>query len=160
MKTGLKWLIFKKCYNKYMKLGFDCVGVGCGALIVNDKNETLLLKRTSKTRNRAGFWSKPGGGVEFGEKVEDAVKREIKEELGVEIELVKFLGFTQDIIKEENQHWVSFNYLAKIIGGEVKNMEPEKHEEIKWFSIDHLPEKITEFTTIPIKAYLNNKIYN
>jgi ADP-ribose pyrophosphatase YjhB (NUDIX family) len=48
-----------------MKAGFDCVGVGCGALIVNDRNDTLLLKRTDKTRNQAGFWAKPGGKVEF-----------------------------------------------------------------------------------------------
>ena len=74
-----------------MAAGFDCVGVGCGALIVNDKNEALLLKRTSKTRNGAGLWSKPGGGVEFGEKIEETVKREIKEELGVDVEIIKFL---------------------------------------------------------------------
>ena len=74
-----------------MKIGTDCIGVGAGALIVNEKNETLLQKRTDKTRNRAGFWAKPGGGVEFGDKIEDTVIREIKEELGVDIEIIKFL---------------------------------------------------------------------
>jgi len=137
-----------------MKPGFDCVGVGCGALIVNDKNETILLKRTSKTRNGAGFWAKPGGGVEFGEKVEDAVKREIREELGVDIEIINFLGFTEGVFKDENQHWISLNYLAKIIGGEVKNMEPEKHEKIKWFKMDDLPEKTMKNTTDAIREYL------
>jgi 8-oxo-dGTP diphosphatase len=137
-----------------MKIGTDCIGIGCGALIVNDNNETLLLKRTSKTRNEAGFWSKPGGGVEFGEEIEDAVKREIKEELGVEIELVKFLGFTNSVLKAENQHWVSFNYLAKIISGELKNVEPEKHEEIKWFKLNELPEKVNKYTIEAVKEYL------
>ena len=137
-----------------MKPGFDCVGVGCGALIVNDKNETILLKRTSKTRNGTGFWSKPGGGVEFGEKVEDAVIREIKEELGVDVEIVKFLGFTEGILIDGKQHWISFNYLAKIISGEIKNMEPEKHEEIKWFKLDDLPEKVMINTIEPINEYL------
>ena len=140
-----------------MKAGFDCVGVGCGALIVNEKNETLLLKRTVKTRNRSGFWSKPGGGVEFGEKIEDAVKREIKEELNVDIEIIKFLCFTESILQEEKQHWISFNYLAKIISGEVKNMEPEKHEEIKWFLLDNLPEKLTHGSMESINEYLKFK---
>jgi ADP-ribose pyrophosphatase len=140
-----------------MKKGVDYIGIGCGALIVNDKNETLLLKRTSKTRNEAGFWSKPGGGVEFGERVEDAVKREIKEELGVDVELVNFLGFTNHIIDSEKQHWIAFNYLAKITGGELKNLEPEKHEEIKWFGFDNLPEKISQTTIEPIKKYLELK---
>ncbi len=134
-----------------MKAGFDCVGVGCGAIIVNEKNETILLKRTSKTRNGAGFWAKPGGGVEFGEKIEDAVRREVKEELGVDVEIIKFLGFSEGILKSENQHWVSFNYLAKIIGGEIRNMEPEKHEEIKWFGLDNLPEKVMANTMDAIR---------
>ena len=137
-----------------MKIGTDCIGIGCGALIVNENNETLLLKRTSKTRNEAGFWSKPGGGVEFGEEIEDAVKREIKEELGVDIDLTKFLGFTNSVLKSDNQHWVSFNYLAKIIGGELKNLEPEKHEEIKWFKLDELPKKVNKYTVEAVEEYL------
>ena len=140
-----------------MKAGFDYVGVGCGALIINDKNETLLQKRTSKARNLAGFWAKPGGGVEFGEKVEDALKREIKEELDIDIEIIKFLGFTEGIMKDENQHWISLNYLAKIIGGEIKNLEPEKHEEIKWFSLDNLPEKLVQNTIDSVNEYLKLK---
>ncbi len=140
-----------------MKKGSDYIGVGCGALIVNDKNEVLLLKRTGKSRNEAGFWSKPGGGVEFGEKVEDAVKREILEELGVEITLTDFLGYTNHIIESEKQHWIAFNYLAKITKGEPKNLEPEKHEEIKWFNFSALPENITQTTIEPIKIYITKK---
>lgn len=137
-----------------MKPGVDYIGVGCGALIINDKNETLLIKRGAKSKNQVGFWSKPGGAVEFGENVEDAVKREIMEELGIEIELVKFLGFTNHIIKEENQHWATFDFLAKIVRGEPKNMEPEKIEEIKWFNLENLPEKTTWTTIRPVREYL------
>ncbi len=141
--------------NINKKPGVDFIGIGCGALIINDKNETLLIKRNPKSQNEAGFWSKPGGTVEFNENVEDAVKREIKEELGVDIELVKFLGFTNHIIKSENQHWVAFNYLAKIIKGEPKNLEIEKIEEIKWFNLSNLPLNLTQTTSEPIKEYLS-----
>lgn len=134
--------------------GIDYIGVGCGALIVNDKKETLLLKRGAESRNQAGFWSKPGGTVEFGEKIEDAIKREIKEELGVEIELIEFLGFTNHIMKEENQHWLSISYLARITKGEPKNLEPEKHDEIRWFKFDNLPEKLAQTTSEIIEEYL------
>lgn len=140
-----------------MKAGIDYIGVGCGALIINDKNETLLLKRGVKSRNQAGFWSKPGGTVEFGEKIEDAVKREIMEEFGVDIELIRFLGFTNHIIKKENQHWLSISYLARIVKGEPKNMEPNKHDEIQWFSFNDLPEKLTETTSELIEEYLKTK---
>ena len=139
-----------------MKSGVDYIGVGCGALILNDKNETLLVKRGVSSKNEAGVWSKPGGAVEFGERVEDAVKREIKEELGVDIELTKLLGFTNHIIKSENQHWVTFSYLAKIIEGEPRIMEPEKIAKIKWFNLRSLPEKLSQTTSEPIKDYLES----
>lgn len=137
-----------------MTPGVDYIGVGCGALIINNKNKTLLLKRGIKSRNQAGYWSKPGGTVEFGEKIEDAIKREIKEEFDIDIELIKFLGFTNHIIKEENQHWLSISYLARIIKGAPRNMEPHKHDEIGWFSFDNLPEKLTETTGELIEEYL------
>ena len=139
-----------------MKIGHDYIGVGCGALIINDNNEILLLKRSGKIRNEDGFWSKPGGSVEFGEKVTDAIKREIKEELGVDIELLQFLGYNDHIIPDENQHWVAIHYLAKIINGTPENLEPNKHSEIKWFPINDLPENITSTTTEPIKFYLDS----
>lgn len=136
--------------------GIDYIGVGCGALIINDSNETLLIKRTSKSKNEAGFWSKPGGKVEFGETVESAIIREIKEELDIDIELTGFINFTNHIIKSENQHWVALSYLAKINKGIPRNMEPEKIAEIKWFSFDNLPEKITQTTSESIKEYLKS----
>ena len=140
-----------------MEKGIDYIGVGCGALIINNNNEALLLKRTSKARNMAGYWMQPGGGVEFGEKVEDAVKREIKEELGVDIKIIRFLSFTEGILKEEKQHWVALSFLAEIVGGEIKNFEPEKHEEIKWFKLDNLPEKLAQNTVDSINEYLKIK---
>lgn len=139
-----------------MKAGVDYVGIGCGAVIINDKNEALLVKRTTKSRNEAGFWSKPGGTVEFGEKVEDAVRREIKEELGVEIKLIKFLGFTDHIIESEKQHWIALNFLAKIVRGKPKNLEPDKIEEIKWFNLGNLPQNLTQTTIEPIREYLKS----
>ncbi len=139
-----------------MKPGVDYIGIGCGALIVNDNNETLLVKRGQKSKNQVGVWSKPGGAVDLEEKVEDAVIREIKEELGVDIELVKFLGFTNHIIKSENQHWIAFNYLAKIIKGEPQILEPDKIEEIKWFSLNNLPENLSQTTSEPIQEYLKS----
>jgi ADP-ribose pyrophosphatase len=139
-----------------MNPGIDYIGIGCGALIINNNNETLLMKRGSKSKNEIGYWSKPGGAVEFGEKVEDAIKREIKEELDIEIELIKFLDFTDHIINSENQHWIAINFLAKIINGEPKIMEPNKHSEIKWFNLNDLPENITQTTIEPIQKYLNS----
>jgi 8-oxo-dGTP diphosphatase len=138
------------------KPGKDFIGFGCGALIVNDKNQVLLIHRTGKSSGgMKGVWSRPGGMVEFGEKVEEAIKREIKEELNIDIELFGTNTFCEDIRKEDgiNKHWVTAGPFARITGGELTNMEPEKHDKIEWFDLDNLPENIVNYTKKSIEDY-------
>ena len=135
--------------------GKDYIGVGCGAFILNEKEE-LLLQLRNKTPEKA-YWSIPGGRVELFETFEAAVKREVKEETGVEVEVISLLGICDHIIKNEERHWVSPSYLCKIIEGEPQILEPTKHLDMKWFSLDKLPEKITITTKDAIRNY---KKYN
>lgn len=90
-----------------MKPGKDYIGVGVGAIIVNDEGKILLLKRKNsidKSRTTIGMWSAPGGQVEFGEKAEDAAVRETKEEVGVGVEIVKPIGFSDQILNLTSPH--------------------------------------------------------
>lgn len=136
-----------------LRHGEDFVGVGCGALIVNARNEVLLLKRGARSRNNAGFWSQPGGKVDWGETIIEAIKREVKEEIGVDIALLRFLCYSDQILKQQKQHWVTISYLAKIAKGEPKLMEPLKHDDLQWFNPKKLP-KLESITRETIKAYL------
>ncbi|TSC93678.1 MAG: MutT/nudix family protein [Parcubacteria group bacterium Athens0714_25] len=142
---------------KKIKPGHDYIGVGGGVFIFNKKKEVLLMKRAGEVRNESGWWSKPGGKVSYGEKTMNAMKREIKEELGVEIDIWGLLPHTDHIIKKENQHWVAINYLADIKSGEPKIMEPHKCEEIGWFKINKLPSKTTQTTKEPARYFLEKK---
>ena len=110
-------------------------GVGCGAAIVRD-GRLLLVKR--RRAPEAGHWSLPGGKVDFGESVADAVKREIREEVGLEIELLRSLGIVE-MIGVDDQHWVSPIYLARAPEGEARNNEPEKLGDVAWFALDAPP---------------------
>ena len=110
-------------------------GVGCGAAIVRD-GKLLLVKR--RRAPEAGHWSLPGGKVDFGESVADAVKREILEEVGLEIVLLSSLGVVE-MIGVDDQHWVSPIYLAEAIGGEALNNEPDKLEAVAWVALDAPP---------------------
>lgn len=144
-------------FMKKLKPGKDYIGVGGGVLILNEKRQTLLTKRTGKNRNDAGSWAKPGGGLEYGEKAIKAMKREIMEELGIKIEIWGCLPNTDHILKKEKQHWFAFNYLGRIKSGEPKNMEPHKCEEIRWFKLEKLPKKLAQPTKESIKNYLAGK---
>lgn len=134
-----------------MKQGKDYIGVGCGAFIVNSHNELLLQQRNKEPEK--GYWSIPGGKVEMFETLEEAIKRETKEETGVDIEVIAELGICNHILRNENSHWVSPSYLCKIIKGEPKIMEPTKHTDMKWFPIDNMPENITITTRNAIQNY-------
>ena len=98
-----------------LKKGKDYIGVGAGAVIMNDNDEILMLLRNKEPE--AACWSIPGGAVEFFETLEDAIVREVKEEVGVTAEVVDFLGVTNHIIPEEGLHWVTTPFLVKIKEG-------------------------------------------
>ena len=119
-----------------MKAGIDYIGVGMGALIFNNDGKLLLAKRGKKAKNERGKWEIPGGALEFGETFAEGLKREIQEELDIEIEVGGILQLCDHIISEEKQHWVAPTYFCKIISGIPKILEPEKCEEIGWFSIE------------------------
>ena len=115
--------------------------VGCGAAILDDQGALLLIQRRKEPE--AGAWGLPGGKIDFGEPAEKAVVREIKEELGVEIELIGLACFSEIIDCGDGRHWVSPIFAARIISGAPKLMEPEKHGGWDWFQLAELPDIIT-----------------
>lgn len=98
--------------------------VGVGTLIIKD-GELLLVKRGAKPGQ--GRWSIPGGLVELGERVQDTVVREVKEECGLDIEVERLIDVFDSIIRDEKERiqyqFVVVNFLAKIKGGILKNAD-------------------------------------
>ena len=114
-----------------MRLTHTRFTVTAGAIIFNQAGEILILKH----RFRAGSgWGLPGGFLERGEQPIDALRRELREELDLEIEDVEI--FTARSFRKPKQVEVLFRGRAD---GPVKprTMEVERAE---WFSLDALPE--------------------
>ena len=114
-----------------MRLAHTRFTVTAGAVIFNDKREVLLLKH----RFRAGSgWGLPGGFMEHGEQPLDALRRELREEIGLEVDDVEI--FAARSFKKPKQVEVLFRASAN---AQVKpqNMEVERAE---WFALDSLPE--------------------
>ncbi len=136
-----------------MKPGKDFIGVGVGAFILNDRNEVLMLLRSKNCKNEAGKWMIPGGSVDFNERLEDCAMREVKEEIGVDVEVIGLIAAVNHILPEENQHWVAPTFKCIIKSGEPKILEPEKHDELKWFPLGSMPENLSIATTRVMEAY-------
>ncbi|MGE6258403.1 NUDIX domain-containing protein [Heyndrickxia sporothermodurans] len=123
--------------------------IGVGAVIINEDNHILLVLR--KKSPEAGHWSLPGGKVDYMETIENAIIREIKEELGIDIEIEKLLCVTNHIIQSEDIHYVAPTFITRIVNGSVQNKEPHALEKVQWFPLDGIPDNITITTENALK---------
>lgn len=117
--------------------------LGCGAAIMQD-GRLLLVRRLREPE--AGCWGLPGGKVDWLEPVEQAVRREIEEELAIRLTSLCLLCVVDQIDAQRREHWLAPVYLTDTFDGEVRNVEPEKHSDIGWFALDGLPEPLTVAT--------------
>ncbi len=136
-----------------MRRGIDYIGVGVGAIIVDPQGRVFLARRGPQAKNERGLWEFPGGSVEFGERLADALRREIREEYDVEIEVGELLDVADHILPEEGQHWVSPTYICRIVSGEPRIVEPEKCTEIGWFFPDQASTDLTVITRLNLEHY-------
>ena len=105
--------------------------VSAGVVVLNSQREILLIKGP-----RRG-WEPPGGVVEQGESIELAAIREVKEETGIDIEIVKFCGIFQNVtVGVVNTIW-----LGKPISGEPQTSEESL--EVGYFTIEQALEMVT-----------------
>jgi mutator protein MutT len=137
--------------------GLDYIGVGVGALIEDARGHVFLTRRGPKARNERGLWEFPGGSVEFGERLADALKREMLEEFGITIAVGDLLDVVDHILPAEGQHWVSPTYICAIQSGAPAILEPEKCTEIGWFDPEHVPPDLTQITRHNLDHYLARK---
>lgn len=94
--------------------------VGVAAAIWNARREVLVIRRTQPPR--LGEWSLPGGKVEFGEPLAAALRREIREETRLEIEIVKLIDVVETIndAGAKGTHFVLIDYAARVVSGEAR----------------------------------------
>ena len=127
-----------------MKRGTDFIGVNVVFWCHDREGKVLMHMRSNKCRDEHGTWDCGGGSMEFGETFEEAVGREVMEEYGVlplEIEYV----CTKNVLREHEgtkTHWIKNVHWVLVDPSKVKIGEPEKMEDIGWFSLDNMPEPL------------------
>ena len=97
--------------------------------IIKDENNRVLLC----LRHDYDFWNLPGGGLEDKEYPWQGVIREVKEETGLDVDVVRLIW----IYPKQDKNEIVFSFACKVIGGEIQLNEEAK--DIKYFSYDTLP---------------------
>ena len=103
--------------------------------ILKDK-KILLIKRKNEPFKEK--WALPGGFVLYGEKVEDAVVREVYEETGLKTKIRDIVGIYSDPNRDPRGHTVTVVYFLDIQGGELKSSDDAF--DAKFFDLNDLPE--------------------
>ena len=130
-----------------------------GALILNSSGQILLAK-SNKWKNR---FTLPGGHVELGEIVEEALKREIREEVGLEIEPIRFLQFQEAVYSPEfihPKHFIFLDFLCKAKTDCVK-VDNDEIQDFAWTDPrSALEMDVDPFTKRTIAKYLKTNRTN
>lgn len=125
-----------------LRRGIDFIGVSCAFICHDGKGKILLHKRSQNCRDEQGNWDNGGGAHEFGDNVEDTIRREIQEEYGADASDLKYID-TFDVHRQladgTPTHWLAVLYAAQVDPKQVKNNEPHKIDDIGWFDPEHLP---------------------
>lgn len=124
-----------------MKKGIDFPGISIIFACHDGAGNYLFAKRSKNCRDEHGTWDPGGGGLEFGDSVEDTLRKEITEEYGTRILRKEFLGYrdVHRIYDGQKTHWITLDFRVWVDRRAVRNAEPHKHEEIGWFRLDQLP---------------------
>lgn len=135
-----------KTMRRKTKIKYDRPLVGVGVFVVmrfGEDFDFLVSKRLSS--HGIGLYSLPGGHLEGGESFEECCKREVKEEVGIEIDNIVQLPYVENnLFPKERKHYITLFFCAKYREGTITNMEPTKQGPWKWVSPATLPKKSFE----------------
>jgi 8-oxo-dGTP diphosphatase len=111
--------------------------LGVGALIF-DRQRVLLVERGRPPL--AGEWSLPGGLVETGERLEDAIVREVWEETGLRVEAASIATVFERVMLDDAEdceyHYVLIDFYCTLLGGDLRPGDDSRH--VAWFEMDSL----------------------
>jgi 8-oxo-dGTP diphosphatase len=124
------------------------------AIVPYPDNKILLIKRN--TIPFKGYWALPGGRMDPGERVEQTIVREVKEETGLDVTIVRKVGeYVEKGMKDDVEYeYYPTCFVVKPVGGEIKKQESEI-QEIKLFSLNELPKPLAFVHEEMIKDYVD-----
>lgn len=111
--------------------------LGVGGVVQDDRGRLLVVRRGNAPAR--GRWTLPGGKVERGERLAEAVRRELSEETGLDVDVGDPVGVTE--VVAEDRHYVIVDLWATVVGGELR--AGDDAAEVRWMGRGDLEEVAT-----------------
>lgn len=148
--------------NKFSPLlaaekGLDYIGLSVVFFCTDGKAHLLLAQRSQNCRDEQGRWDVGGGAVEFGNSVIETLKKELHEEYGTFPLEYQFLGYrdVQRLLNGRLSHWLALDFKVVLDPDEVKIGEPEKIDQLAWFTLKNLPSPLHSQLSKALEKYQN-----
>lgn len=119
--------------------------------IIRNKDNKILIAQRNMKKSQGGLWEFPGGKIENDETMEEAIVREIKEELDMDIVFESYFDEKKYIYPEKEINLIALN--CRIIGEKYNVLE---HEKVEWITV----EEFDNFEFAPADVYFVNKLKN
>lgn len=126
------------------------------------KEEVILLGRRCNTGYEDGNYQVPAGHVDAGELPKEAMVREAKEEIGIDLNQgdLKFVHFSFRPKHDPTGDRVDIFFKATNWKGEIVNAEPHKCDDLRWFQLNQLPENITPHVRVALECVEKNESFS
>ena len=137
-------MAFQKLSSEILRehKGKSFPGISTAFIYHDGKGNILLAKRSENARDENGRWDAGGGGLKFGQSIEENLLREIKEEYNFTPKSIEFLGYS-DAFRTGSDgvptHWLALYFAALVDPDEFNINEPDMVSDAGWFTLDTLP---------------------
>jgi len=125
--------------------------------VIIQSGKILLIKRAIPPFK--GKWALPGGHIGYNEKTENAVVREVKEETGLAVKIIKLVGVYSDPKRDPRGHTVTAAYLCEPAAANRKSRAGDDASEAWWWPLDDLPDLAFDHSAIIKDAQSAIRVY-
>lgn len=133
--------------NQNIRVAVDAIVFGY------QNNQLYVLLIQQKFGTQESYWALPGGLVKNDESLQDAVKRELKEETNITVNYFEQLyTFGDDVFRDSRNRVISIAYFALVDSSKLKAKADSDAENAQWFKIDEIPDLAFDHTIIVAKA--------
>ena len=133
-------------------MGLKKVTVVYCLLYNKETNEVLVVYNGDSSR-----WSLPGGAVEPGETLEQAVVREVYEETNLSVKVKQIACVNERFFQDKDEHVVFITFIGEIIGGNISINHPEEISEIIWVNIREA-DRLMPYYQFNINNFIHNSV--